>query len=165
MVRAGSIRTCANSPATQIAHDLAEKLPASLQAYVPESIKHPQSATSPTGTTGSHPVTTTTNTVGHQAPSSTSQPAPAGAGVIGGTTAKSADTYGASSTSVPHTAGTGLVGSSATHTAGVSSASVPAYPNAGQTGTGQAAATTAPPLAGSAARTAQIDDLIASSRA
>jgi len=27
------------SAATQIAHDLAEKLPASLQAYVPESIK------------------------------------------------------------------------------------------------------------------------------
>lgn len=155
--------------ATQIAHDLAEKLPASLQAYVPESIKHPQSATSPatsaTGTTGSHPVTTTTNTVGHQAPSATSQPAPAGAGVIGGTMAKSADTYGASSTSAPHTAGTGLVGGSATQTAGVSSASVPAYPNAGQTGTGQASATTASPLTGSAARSAQIDDLVAKSRA
>ena len=79
--------------------------------------------------------------------------------------AKSADTYGASSTSAPHTAGAGVVGGSATQTAGVSSASVPAYPNAGQTGTGQASATTASPLAGSAARSAQIDDLVAKSRA
>ena len=119
---------------------------------MPESIKHPQSATSPaSATSGSAPIgtgsshaaiPTTTHTIGHPAPLGSIVP-----------TAQH-----------PNSAGAGIVGASATKTSDAIG-TTPAYPNVGSAGTGSAAASSATPLAGSGKATAgSVEDFVASHR-